>query len=95
MGIRARAMLGVLLFLVQLILDTADFVVHGLVAISPGPKAHAGRNAWHTRGVEGLVTLLHGSEDCVPVTLDVGSVRMKTRPESRCREDALTDCDFF
>ena len=46
-------------------------------------------------GIQGFMALLHGGEDSVPVTLDVGAIRVKLRFEpSRC-EDTLTDCDFL
>jgi hypothetical protein len=45
--------------------------------------------------MQGFMALLHGREDLVPFTLDVGTVRVKMCLEPGRPEDTLTNGDFF
>jgi hypothetical protein len=79
----------------QFLRDAANFVFHRLLTVDTSSESHAGGDSWHSRSMQGFMTLFHGGEDSVPIALDVGTVRVKVRLEPCRRKDTLTNCDLL
>jgi len=79
----------------ELFLDAANFVLHGLLPIGACSESHTGGDAWHARGMQCFMALLHSREYLVPVAFDVRSVCVQVSLEPCCREDSLANRDFL
>src|ERR1039458_9357308 len=68
---------------------------HGRFPVGTSSESHSTGDPRHARCMQSFVALLHGGEDAVPITLNVGAVGVQARLESGIRENTLANCDFL
>src|ERR1022692_4221649 len=79
----------------KFLLNAPHLIFHGLFPVGTSSESHSTGDPRHARCMQSFVALLHGSEDAVPITLNVGAVGVQARLESGIRENTLANCDFL